>query len=203
MCRSTGVSTQVSDPIQFGSYNIRNIWSEGLDSSFRGVSQANLELVVSQENGIMGIVYTRGSDGYSAVGIDASIQHRSRVAVLYWPPPRYAVDAIQQFRPNYVGFQIDMGDKRWYIIRCYLAPDNTLTIESIFTALKEPPDGIENSGDRIPKRKLGAAWGRSERVGYIGGVDGSGIGGNVGPLPPATAPLVPGQEDVDHGQVGG
>ena len=125
------------------------------------------------------------------------------MAVFYRPAPHLAVEDVHQFGPSIVGFQLATGEQRWYIVGCYLAPDNTLTIESIFTALKEPPDGIENSGDRIPKRKLGAAWGRSERVGYIGGVDGSGIGGNVGPLPPATAPLVPGQEDVDHGQVGG
>ena len=34
-----------------------------------------------------------------------------------------------------------MGARRWYIIGCYLAPDDTSTIESVVAALKERPKG--------------------------------------------------------------
>ena len=34
------------------------------------------------------------------------------------------------------------GEQQWYIIGCYIAPDNTLTIESVVTALKEHPRGL-------------------------------------------------------------
>ena len=53
------------------------------------------------------------------------------------------VEAIKQFGQNVVGFQLAMGEQRWYIIVCYLAPDNTLTIESVVTALRERPWGAE------------------------------------------------------------
>ena len=35
------------------------------------------------------------------------------------------------------------GERRWYIIGCYLALENTLTIESVVAALKERPRGAK------------------------------------------------------------
>ena len=50
---------------------------------------------------------------------------------------------IQQFRPNVVGFQMATGEQRWYIIRCYLAPNDTSTIESVVAALKDRHQGLD------------------------------------------------------------
>ena len=47
------------------------------------------------------------------------------------------------FGTNVVGFQMSTGERRWYIEGCYLAPDNTLTIESVVAALNERPRGAE------------------------------------------------------------
>ena len=63
--------------------------------------------------------------------------------MFYQPSPRYAVEATQQLRSNVVGFQLATGERRWYIIRCYLAPNDTSTIESVVAALKERPRGSE------------------------------------------------------------
>ena len=35
------------------------------------------------------------------------------------------------------------GERRWYILVCYLALNNTSTIESFVTALKERPRGAK------------------------------------------------------------
>ena len=48
---------------------------------------------------------------------------------------------MRQFFPNVVGFQLETGARRWYIIGCYLDPDETSTIESVVSALKERPRG--------------------------------------------------------------
>ena len=53
------------------------------------------------------------------------------------------MEAIKKFEPNVVGFQLSTGGRRWYIIRCYLSPDDTLTIESVVVTLKERPQGAE------------------------------------------------------------
>ena len=57
--------------------------------------------------------------------------------------PHFAVEAVQQFGPNDVGFQMVTGERCWYIVGCYLAPDDTAMIESVVATLKERPRGAE------------------------------------------------------------
>ena len=61
--------------------------------------------------------------------------------MFYQPSPRYAVEAVQKFGPNIVRFQLATGERRWYIVGCYLVPNNTSTIESVVGALKDRPQG--------------------------------------------------------------
>ena len=53
------------------------------------------------------------------------------------------METVQQFGPNVVGFHLATGERRCYIVGCYLAPDDTLTIENDVAALKELPRGAE------------------------------------------------------------
>ena len=48
---------------------------------------------------------------------------------------------MRQFGPNVVGFHLATGAQRWYIIGCYLYPDDTSTVDSVVAALKERPRG--------------------------------------------------------------
>ena len=59
------------------------------------------------------------------------------------PAPYLAVEAVQKFGPNVVVVQLATGGRWWYIVGCYLAPDNTSTIESVVAALKDIPRGVE------------------------------------------------------------
>ena len=65
------------------------------------------------------------------------------MAVFHRTAPHFAVEAVQKFGPNVVGFQLATGVQRCYIVGCYLAPDNTLTIERVVDALKEHPKGAK------------------------------------------------------------
>ena len=115
--------------------------NRGLEPAFRGMSQANMELSIFQETKLMDGVYTGRSAGYSTVATDTPSRHRGRVAVFYRPSPRYLVEAVQQFGPNIVSFHLETGEQRWYIVGCYLAPDDTSTIDIVLAALKERPQG--------------------------------------------------------------
>ena len=53
------------------------------------------------------------------------------------------MEAIQKFGLNVFGFHLAMGEQRWYISGCYLAPDDTSTIEIFVSTLKERPRGAE------------------------------------------------------------
>ena len=65
--------------------------------------------------------------------------HRGGVSLFYFPSPCFALEFVQQFKPNIIGLHLTTGDQRWYIVGCYLAPNNTLTIESDVAALKNNP----------------------------------------------------------------
>ena len=40
-----------------------------------------------------------------------------------------------------MSFEVATGVRRWYIIGCYLAPEDTATIERVVTALGDRPKG--------------------------------------------------------------
>ena len=130
------------------------------------MSQANMDLGISQENKLTDGVYTRGSAGYSVVSTDAPSRHRGGVAVFYQLSRRYAVEAIQQFGPNVVRFHLATGERQWYILGCYLAPDDTSTIESVVAALKDRPRGSEQlvEGDSNINTKEPEGYRREEDI---------------------------------------
>ena len=102
-----------------------------------------MDLAIFQEAKVMDRIYTSGSAGYSVLVTGTRSRHHDGVAVFHWPALHYAVEAVQQFGPNVIGFQMVTGARRWYIVGCYLAPDDTLTIERVVKALKELPKVAE------------------------------------------------------------
>ena len=50
---------------------------------------------------------------------------------------------MRKYGPNVIGFQQATGARRWYIVGCYLAPDDTSTIDRVVEALKERSKGAE------------------------------------------------------------
>ena len=108
--------------IRFGTYNIHNSYNGGLDSALRGISQANMELGIFQEKKVTDGIYTRGSAGYSVVATETPSQHCIGVAVFHHPALHFAVEDVQKFGPNVVGFQLAKGAWMWYIVGCYLTP---------------------------------------------------------------------------------
>ena len=107
------------------------------------MSHANMDLGILQETKLTDGIYTRGSDGYSVVATDAPSRHHGRVAMFHRPAPHFAVEAVRKYGPNLIGFQLAMGSRRWYIVGCYLASDNTSTIERFVKALRDQPKGAE------------------------------------------------------------
>ena len=122
MCQITGSLTRGEVPIRSGTYNIRNVCKGELESALREKSQANMDLGIFQETNITDGIYTRGSAGYIVVATDVLSRHRGGVAVCHQPAPHFAVEAVQKFRSNVIGFQMAIGERPWYIMGCYLAP---------------------------------------------------------------------------------
>ena len=143
MCKPTRRPTDGTVPIRFGTYNIRNGRKGGLESALRGMSQANMDLGILQETKITNGVYTRGSAGYKVIATDAPSRHRGGVAIFYRSEPHFAVEAVENFGPNVIGFQLVTGSRWWYIVGVYLAPDNTETMERVSEAIRSRPRRAE------------------------------------------------------------
>ena len=143
MCWRTGPPTSVTVPIRFGTYKIRNGRNGGLESELREMYQVNMYLGIFQETKVTDGIYIHRSAGYSVVATDAPGRHRGGVAVFHRPAPRFAVEANQKSSPNIIGFQLVTGAQQWYIVGCYLAPDDTSTVERVVEALKELPKVAE------------------------------------------------------------
>ena len=92
------------------------------------MAQANIDLGVLQETKCTGGIYTRESAGYRVLATDAPSRHRGGVALFYRPSPLFAVEDVRDYGPNVISFKVTTGGRRWYIIVCYLAPDNARTI---------------------------------------------------------------------------
>ena len=134
-------STKEEVLIKFGTDNIRNGRNGGLESALRGLAQANIDLGVFQETKCTDGIYTHKSVGYRVVATDAPSRHRGRVALFYRPSSLFAVKEVREYGPNVISFEVATGGRRWYIIGCYLAPDNARTIEWVVTAMGDQPHG--------------------------------------------------------------
>ena len=52
-----------------------------------------------------------------------------------------AVEFIREYGQNVMSFELSTGARWWYIIGCYLAPDETSTIDRVVAALRDRPKG--------------------------------------------------------------
>ena len=128
-------------PIKFGTYNIRNGRNGGLEAALRVMAQANIYLGVFQETKCTDGVYTRASAGYRVVAMDAPSRHRGGVALFYREEAYFSVEEVRTYGPNVLSFKVVTGRRQWYIIGCYIAPEDSQTIERVVTALGDQPRG--------------------------------------------------------------
>ena len=104
-------STKEEVRIKVGTYNIRNRRNGGLELALRGMAQANIDLIVFQETKCTDGIYTRKSARYRVVATDALSQHRGGVALFCRPSPIFAVEAVREYGPNVLGFEVATGGR--------------------------------------------------------------------------------------------
>ena len=105
------------------------------------MNQANMDMGVMQETNITDGVYTRASAGYRVVATDAPSRQRGGIVLLYREGAGFAVEEVRPYGPNVISFEVVTGRRRWYIIGCYLAPDDARTIEQVVTDIGNQPRG--------------------------------------------------------------
>ena len=105
------------------------------------MEQANLYMGMLQETKITDGVYTRASAGYRVNATDAPSRHCGGIALFYREGAGFSVEEVRQYGPNVLSVEVVSGRRRWYIVGCYITPDNAQTIERVVTALGDQPAG--------------------------------------------------------------
>ena len=166
------------------------------------MAQANIDLGILQETKCTDIVYTRASAGYRVVATDAPSRHRGRIALFYREGADFAVEEVRPYGPNVISFEVVTGRRLWYIIGCYLAPDDARTIERVITALGDQPRGTALIVAGGPQHGPGRYGERQERDRDCGGDYGSEPRGHDGALPAKEEEVGKRTENVEHGEDG-
>ena len=149
-------------PIRFGTYNIRNCRNRRLESALRGMSHANVDVGVFQDTKLTEEIYTRLLSGYRVVATPAPSQHQGGVTIFYQESPVFAVEVIRQFGANVMACHMVMGERRWYIVGCYLAPGDRTTIRYVEAAMADHLD-CKDRGFPIEYRDIALVLARCRR----------------------------------------
>ena len=100
-----------------------------------------MDLGFPQETKTTKGIYTQEYSGYKVVALESPITHRGGVAVFYLATENFSMEALRIYGTNVVIFHLESGGRRWFITGCYLAPDDALTIEDVFTAIIQRSQG--------------------------------------------------------------
>ena len=57
--------------------------------------------------------------------------------------PHFVVEAVERCGPNVMVWQVVTGEKRWYIVGAYIAPEDEGNMETVVKAIRQRPPGAE------------------------------------------------------------
>ena len=120
------------------------------------MSQANMDLGIFQETKLTKRIYTRES---------APSAHSGGVTVFYRAAKHFYVEAIQTYGENVISFQLESVYRRWYIVGCYLAPDDASNIEDVVAAIGKRLQGAALLVVGDFKKNLAASEGKDRYEG--------------------------------------
>jgi hypothetical protein len=130
-----------SGSIAVATWNIRNGCNGGLESASRAMEAMGVDLGVFLETKLTGGVYTRNSSGYSVVTSDAPSSHQGGIALFWRANKTYEIEDWRIRGPNVLSFVIETGSQRFYVVGCYMPPNDLRTLPQVEQALNECPKG--------------------------------------------------------------
>ena len=83
-----------------------------------------MDLVVLQETNITKCIYTSESSSYKVVAMEAPSAHSGGVSIFYQTADHLSVEVFQVHGENVVSFQLALEYMWWFIVGCYVPPDN-------------------------------------------------------------------------------
>ncbi len=130
------VTTAAEPPLQaegsglftVASYNIQSGCNGGLESALQAMKLMGVDCGVLLETKLTKGVYTCWSSGYNIRSTHAPSKWQGGISFFWRASEMYEVEEVEIRGPNVLTIQLVLGATRWYIIRCYVSPNNLTTL---------------------------------------------------------------------------
>jgi len=86
-------------------------------------------------------VYTCWSSGYNVRSTHAPRKWQGGISLFWRTSGTYEIEVVEICGPNVLSFQLVSGAARWYIIGCYIPPNDSTTLTHIDEAWRACPKG--------------------------------------------------------------
>ena len=116
-------------------YKIRSGQTGGIDSDMCAMEQVNIDLGFLFDTKITGGINTGPSPEYNMLVLEVHGKHQGGIEILFRNSPHWKIKAYQSFGTHVLSFQLVMGCKRWFIVRCYVLPGRAAENEHIVTVI--------------------------------------------------------------------
>ena len=111
-------------------------------------SKGNVGIDILEETKLTGGFHTSYSASYSTSyrvwAKEAESHHRVRIVIFWQEEAGCQVGCTTNYGLNVVGFTIEVGWKRWFIVRAYVPPNDQPTVHQVEQSLVQEPEGVES-----------------------------------------------------------
>jgi len=123
------------------SYNIRSGRNGGLESALRAMKLMGVDCGVFLETKLTEGIYTRWSSGYNVRSTHAPSKWQGGISLFWRASESYEIEEVELRGPNVLSFQLVSGAARWYIVGCYIPPNDLTTLTHVEQAWQACPRG--------------------------------------------------------------
>jgi hypothetical protein len=127
--------------ITMASYNIRSGCNGGLESSLRAMKLVGVDFGDLLETKLTKGVYTCWSSGYNVRATHAPSAWQRGISLFWRASDLYEVKEVEMRGPNVLSFQLVTSAARYYIVGCYIPPNDLTTLTHVKQAWTACPKG--------------------------------------------------------------
>jgi hypothetical protein len=125
--------------IWIATFNIRNGRQGNLESALRALMKMNVDIGLLEETKIKDEKYKKKSFGYNVIATRAESVFEGGITLVYRSSPFWTIESIRLYNPNSISFELITGIRRYACVGVYIPPSDTITVDTITTALKAMP----------------------------------------------------------------
>jgi hypothetical protein len=120
-------------------YNIQCGFNGGLESALQAVKLMGVDCGIIPETKLTKGVYTCWIRSYNVRSTHAPSKWQGGISLFWRTDEMYEIKKVELRGPNVLSFQLVSGAMRWYIMGCYILPNNLTTLMHIEQAWQACP----------------------------------------------------------------